>query len=104
MSGAEDTHDDAGATVTVGPSLTNPQALHTVDELRAELDRANGLLIRLSEDLHHLRLMTQDMAREQAKIVLLHLRGDSDAVSAAVADFCARYVKVAAPIGKETLQ
>ena len=87
--------------ITMAPTMANPEAFNTVPELREELHRANASLLELSEQVHELTAITQDMSRRMARIVLPHLGGDQEAVKRELDEFVARYVKVvqAAPGG-----
>lgn len=72
----------------------NPWAKGTVSELQLALDTANRAGVRLVAENAALGNVVDDMAREMSTIVVAHIKGDRDAVSEAVAAFCAKRVVI----------
>lgn len=80
--------------ITMAPTLSNPEAFSTVDELRRELHRANSELLEVSEHLHGARCALQDVARTLSKLVLAYLAGDGAKVADLLADVIKNNVRV----------
>ncbi|WP_310627062.1 hypothetical protein [Limnohabitans sp.] len=57
--------------ITACPTLCNPEAFHTVPELRTELHRANGKLLEAYERIHGM-LTTHHAALEWCTLVAAH--------------------------------
>ena len=84
----------SGPTITMCPTLANPEAFSTVPELREELHRANDSILKLSDQLHSLSCVTQDISERLSRMVLGHMAGDQDAVKRELDDIVANHVKV----------
>lgn len=72
----------------------DPWAMKTVDELRTAVDVMNRAGIQVSTQLTTLEGVMKSMTAEVSTIVVHHVRGDHEALSRAVADFCQRHVVV----------
>lgn len=72
----------------------DPWSMKTVEELRRALDIANHAGMRLASEHDSLKKLLESMSREVSVIVVAHMKGDRDALSRAVADFCERRVVV----------
>ena len=83
----------SGPTITMCPTMANPEAFSTVPELREELHRANDSILKLSDQLHSLTCVTQDSER-LSRMVLGHMAGDQNAVKRELDDIVAKHVKV----------
>lgn len=81
-------------TITMCPTMANPEAFSTVPELREELHRANASILKLSDQLHSLSCVTQDISERLSRMVLGHMAGDQDAVKRELDDIVAKHVKV----------
>lgn len=81
-------------TVTMCPTLANPEAFDNVEELREELHRANASILKMADQLHTLSCVTQDISKRLARVVLGHMAGDQDAVKRELDDIVAKHVKV----------
>lgn len=84
-------------TITMCPTMANPEAFHTVPELRQELHRANENLLKLTDQLHSLSCVTQDISEVLANILIAHMAGKADAVKELLDKIAARHVKVVPP-------
>lgn len=93
--------DGGQPTITMGPTLTNPDALHTVDDLRQALHDANVQLMNVSQQLHNTKAVLASVARDVAKIVLAHLAKDPIALVDSLDAFCGEHVRTthAGPTG-----
>lgn len=71
-----------GATITQGPTiLVNPDALHTVDELRQALHAANGELIELSGRFHEMHRTADTATRTIAALITAQRRFGNELVA-----------------------
>ncbi len=66
----------SGPTVTVGPSLTNPEALETVAELRAALHLANEQALLMGEQKHRDACMLDLLKSELTSLLVKHIEHD----------------------------
>lgn len=70
-----------GPHATQGPTLTNPDALHTVDELRGALHAANGELIELSGRFHEMSQVAHETTHDLALLIKVRrIFGDDGAL------------------------
>jgi hypothetical protein len=83
-----------GPTITMAPTMANPEAFDSVPELREELHRANGQILKLSEQLHRLTCVTQDVSECLARLVVAHMEGRGDVVARELDTIVARHVVV----------
>ena len=67
-------------TITVGPTLSNPNAFETVQELREELHRANATLLDSCERLHRLAMQHNNVLNWIELIATHHKSGNADEV------------------------
>lgn len=84
----------SGPTITMGPTMVNPEAMNTVAELRQELHRANEQLLRFSERLHAMNTVAHQMGDQLGYLVARHMQGKADEVTARL-DQLAQYVRPA---------
>ena len=84
----------SGPTITICPTMANPEAFSTVPELREELHRANASILKTVDQLHALSCVTQDISERLSRMVLGHMGGDQDAVKRELDDIVAKHVKV----------
>lgn len=84
----------SGPTITMCPTMANPEAFSTVPELREELHRANASILKMADQLHALSCVTQDISERLSRMVLGHMTGDQDAVKRELDDIVAKHVKV----------
>ncbi len=68
------------STITVGPTLSNPNAFETVQELRDELHRANVNLLDSCERLHSLAMQHNSVLNWIELIATHHKSGNADEV------------------------
>ncbi len=81
-------------TVTMCPTLANPEAFDNVEELRRELHRANDNVLRLTDQLHEERYVLQSVSESLAGVVLCHIAGEQDAVKRKLDEIVAKHVKI----------
>lgn len=67
--------------ITMGPTLSNPQAFGSIEELRIELHRANEKLLFAAEQAHQLALRHNAVLLWCEDIVAQHEAGEHDAVN-----------------------
>ena len=84
----------SGPTITICPTMANPEAFSTIPELREELHRANASILKLADQLHALSCVTQDISERLSRMVLGHMAGDQDAVKRELDEIVAKHVKV----------
>jgi hypothetical protein len=83
----------SGATVTIGPSLCNPEALNTVAELREALHRANEQALQMGETLHLSNCVTERVTGELRQLLVHHIERDAVAVHELLSKLVAKYVR-----------
>ena len=81
-------------TVTMCPTLANPEAFDNVEELRRELHRANENVLQLTDQLHVANYVVQRISASLASVVIAHMAGDQGAVKRELDDIVAKHVKV----------
>ena len=81
-------------TITMAPTMANPEAFSTVLELREELHRANATILKMADQLHSLSCITQDISERLSRMVLAHMAGKQDAVKRELDEIVAKHVKV----------
>lgn len=86
--------DAAVPTITQGPTLANPEAIHDVAELRTELHRANEQLLAMGARQHSLENVLSQMGMTMSKLVLAFLGGRASEVADILADVCRRNVVI----------
>ena len=84
----------SGPTITMCPTMANPEAFSTVPELREELHRANASILKMADQLHALSCVTQDISERLSRMVHGHMAGDQDAVKRELDEIVAKHVKV----------
>lgn len=84
----------SGPTITMCPTLANPDAINDVAELRQELHRANDNLLRLTGQLHEERYVLQSVSEALSRVVLAHMQGQHDIVKRELDAIVAKHVKV----------
>ena len=77
-----------------GPTLTNPNAIDSVAELRTELSHANQQLLRLDQQVIDMKLILQEMAKALNSLVVPYLQGDDAGLQAALRRLVDERVKV----------
>lgn len=80
-----------------GPTLTNPNALVSVRELRDELWRVNALATEHAIQAAALREVLAGMAKEMGPIIKAYIAGNGAAALNAIGAFAAKHCKVAMP-------
>ena len=81
-------------TITMCPTMANPEAFSTVPELREELHRANTTILKMADQLHSLSCITQDISERLSRMVLAHMAGKPEAVKRELDEIVAKHVKV----------
>lgn len=66
--------------LTHSSTMTNPESLQTVPELRAELKRTQSLLVEATEYLHRLSDAAQGLGQTLSGLVLAHMESQPDKV------------------------
>jgi hypothetical protein len=64
-----------------GPTMANPEAFNTVEELRRELHAANETLFSLFFQKAQINDCANEMAGLINNVLIAHLKGDKDAIS-----------------------
>ncbi|QOK96783.1 hypothetical protein HF909_10290 [Ralstonia pseudosolanacearum] len=83
----------SGPTITMCPTMANPEAFNTIAELREELHRANATILKMADQLHSLNCIAQEVGERLGRMVLGHMRGDQDTVKRELDDLVAHHVK-----------
>ena len=81
-------------TVTMCPTLANPEAFDNVEELRRELHRANDNVLQLTDQLHETRYVLQGVSERLARVVFAHMQAKHDDVKSLLDEIVAKHVKV----------
>ena len=84
----------SGPTITMCPTMANPEAFDNVEELRQELRRANDSVLQLTEQLHETRYVLQGVAESISRVVFAHMQGKHDDVKTLLDHLVATHVKV----------
>lgn len=77
--------------ITACPTLTNPDAIDSVDELRRELHAANEKILELTLELHEMKGVLDSMGRTLTSIAVPYMQGKPDELIAALDEFVAAY-------------
>ena len=81
-------------TVTMCPTLANPEAFDNVEELRRELHRANENVLQLTDQLHVTNYVVQRISESLASVVIAHMQAKHDDVKSLLDNLVAKHVKV----------
>lgn len=81
-------------TITLCPTLANPEAIGNVEELRQELHRANAKLLQLTDQLHEEQHVLQSVSETLSRVVFAHMRAKHDDVRSLLDKIVAKHVKV----------
>lgn len=84
-------------TMTAGPTLTNPKALVTVEELRAALDQANAQALQMGELMHRNACVLTRVTDELRKLLTLHIQHDAVGVHDLLSELARKYVRPVQP-------
>ena len=84
----------SGPTITMCPTMANPEAFDNVEELRRELHRANDSVLQLTEQLHETRYVLQGVSESLARVVFAHMQAKHDDVKSLLDNLVANHVKV----------
>ena len=84
----------SGPTITMCPTMANPEAFDNVEELRRELHRANDSVLQLTDQLHETRYVLQGVSESLARVVFAHMQGKHDDVKSLLDNLVAKHVKV----------
>ena len=84
----------SGPTITMCPTMANPEAFDNVEELRQELHRANDSVLQLTEQLHETRYVLQGVSESLARVVFAHMQAKHDDVKSLLDNLVAKHVKV----------
>ena len=84
----------SGPTITMCPTMANPEAFDNVEELRQELRRANDSVLQLTEQLHETRYVLQGVSESLARVVFAHMQAKHDDVKSLLDNLVANHVKV----------
>jgi len=83
-----------GPIVTQCPTLTNPDAITDIAELRRALHDANEQLLAAASELHETKAVLQAMGGSLTSIVMPYMEGKPDQLIAALDEFVAAHVRV----------
>jgi hypothetical protein len=75
------------ATITMGPTMCNPEAINDINVLRRELDRANVTMLSQSSELHEVKRYAHSQSRLLKILVELHEAGHDDGVRTVLTSF-----------------
>ena len=84
----------SGPTITMCPTMANPEAFDNVEELRRELHRANDNVLQLADQLHETNYVVQRISASLASVVIAHMQAKHDDVKSLLDDIVAKHVKV----------
>ena len=84
----------SGPTITMCPTMANPEAFDNVEELRQELHRANDSVLQLTDQLHETRYVLQGVSASLARVVFAHMQAKHDDVKSLLDNLVAKHVKV----------
>ncbi|MEW5892422.1 MAG: hypothetical protein AB1697_04710 [Pseudomonadota bacterium] len=84
----------SGPTITICPTMANPEAFDNVEELRRELHRANDNLLQVTDQLHETRYVLQSVSESLARVVFAHMQAKPDDVKSLLDNLVAKHVKV----------
>ena len=84
----------SGPTITMCPTMANPEAFDNVEELRQELHRANDSVLQLTDQLHETRYVLQGVSESLARVVFAHMQAKHDDVRSLLDNLVANHVKV----------
>ena len=84
----------SGPTITMCPTLANPEAFDNVEDLRLELHRANANLLQLTDQLHEERHVLQSVSETLSRVVFAHMRAKHDDERSLLDKIVAKHVKV----------
>ena len=84
----------SGPTITMCPTMANPEAFDNVEELRQELHRANDSVLQLTDQLHETRYVLQGVSESLARVVFAHMQAKHDDVKSLLDNLVAKHVKV----------
>lgn len=82
-----------GISVHMGASMANPEALHTVEELRKELYSANDQLLERDIQLADQKAILQHVFTDFGKVVLAHKDKDAVLLKSLLDEFCQKHVR-----------
>lgn len=80
-----------GPTITMAPTMANPEAFDSVPELREELHRANGNIFELASRLHRMNGLANYLSDRLIKLVQAHLADDQATIQAELAELAEHY-------------
>ena len=83
-----------GPTITMCPTMANPEAFDNIEELRQELHRANANLLQLTDQLHEERYVLQSVSEALSRVVFAHMQAKHDDVKSLLDNLVAKHVKV----------
>ena len=83
-----------GPTITMCPTMANPEAFDNIEELRQELHRANANLLQLTDRLHEERYVLQSVSEALSRVVFAHMQAKHDDVKSLLDNLVAKHVKV----------
>ena len=80
-------------TVTMGPTLVNPEALDTVAELRTALHQANVQAMVMGEQMHRDACMLDHLKSELSSLLVKHIEQDPVGVYELLDGMAKKYVR-----------
>lgn len=78
-------------TITMAPTMANPEAFTTVPELREELHRANENIFSLADRLHRMNGLANYLSDRLIKLIQAHLAGDLTTIQAELEELAEHY-------------
>lgn len=88
-------------TITTGPTVCNPDALDTVDELRLALHRANEQALDMGEQLHRVTCIKDRLTNDLTQLLLAHLQKEPVRVYDLLAQMTRRYVHTVPTVNQD---
>lgn len=90
-----------GTTITMGPTVCNPDALDTVDELRLALHRANEQALDMGEQLHRVTCIKDRLTNDLSLLLVAHLQKEPVRVFELLTQMTRRYVRSVPTVNKD---
>lgn len=88
-------------TITMGPTVCNPDALDTVAELREALHRANEQALVMGEQLHRVTCIKDRLTNDLTQLLVAHLQQEPVRVYDLLAQMTRRYVCSVPTVNKD---
>lgn len=90
-----------GTTITMGPTVCNPDALDTVAELREALHRANEQALDMGEQLHRVTCIKDRLTNDLRLLLVAHLQQAPVRVHDLLTQMTQRYVHTVPTVNQD---